>query len=375
VVQQLGREIGDLVTVSESGGGTSFNGFIESYGVRNTVAGIVTQGADTTILHGSGCVFVSALTSSGANGVTKLSQCEFPSAAAARINLTGAGCRVDLSGCTIAASGAFSAIAVTTGEIEMHGCDVRNNDGAADVLDAGAGTAGPVRIFGSSLVNAGGGGVADLSNAATAADPNILDGVQIGGGEAACGGVPCMVKGVVRLGAAADHDADLVTGTALFGAPGEFFSGPLAAPGVAMHAAYPGGGAVNDIVGPWTLPLPRRTVQLSLVVGGDPQSYTVTGLVDGKIATDVIGPTVAAGTVQGRIAFDAITGITGPDPVTDLTMETGNGFGVGGPVLRWDALGCDGAVEAMIAEDEPSGTVQPTTVPNAAHLYNVRFQR
>jgi len=56
-------------------------------------------------------------------------------------------------------------------------------------------------------------------------------------------------------------------------------------------------------------------------------------------------------------------------------METGNGFGVGGPVLRWDALGCDGAVEAMIAEDEPSGTVQPTTVPNAAHLYNVRFQR
>jgi len=149
----------------------------------------------------------------------------------------------------------------------------------------------------------------------------------------------------------------------------------LEAPGTNYHAAYAGGAAINDAIGPWTMPFPRRTVQID-AAGVTAVSVTVTGTApDGSIVTDIIACAGIA-IYQGVKAFEAITSVTSDvDPVTNITLQTGNGFGTVAPFAALQVLSADGVVEAAASNNPASGTVVPTSVPNGATIFSVRYTR
>lgn len=146
--------------------------------------------------------------------------------------------------------------------------------------------------------------------------------------------------------------------------------------GTAYHAQYAGGAAINDATGPWTMPLPRRTVEVVLgTSGANPVNVTITGTAsDGSALTDVIA-CAGVGTYQGVKAFETITSVTSDvDPVGTVDIKTGKGFAVAEPFATLDALSVNGVVESASSSHAASGTVVPTTSPDSAKDFTVRYQ-
>ena len=99
--------------------------------------------------------------------------------------------------------------------------------------------------------------------------------------------------------------------------------------------------------------------------------------------TDITGGALAevfnhgggAVTVQGARAFETVTSVVSDvDPQDTTDMQTGNGFAVGQPMSVLDVLSVDGVVEAANSSHLPTGTIVPTTAPNAARDFAVRYQ-
>lgn len=157
------------------------------------------------------------------------------------------------------------------------------------------------------------------------------------------------------------------------------FSVIPSAPGVAMHAQYPAGAAINS-VGPFTMQRPRRTCRIVLGVGGaNPVVYTITGVdVYGRTLTDVINAT-GPGTYEGTIAFHSITSFASNiDPLGTTDLQTGKGFQCNLlPLTPYDGaipqiyptIGVDGVEEALASASVVHNTIVPTTAPNGARVF------
>jgi len=150
----------------------------------------------------------------------------------------------------------------------------------------------------------------------------------------------------------------------------------LTAPGTNYVAQYPGGAAIADAVGPFVVPgYPYRTAQITVGVGGVATVFTL-DCIDkfGNVVQDVINAT-GAGTFQGAIAFQAITGFASDvDPVGTTDLEVGNGFCLSTlPATGITLLAVDEAIEAAASEDVPSATVVPTTAPDGIKNFVVQF--
>ena len=133
--------------------------------------------------------------------------------------------------------------------------------------------------------------------------------------------------------------------------------------GDAVHAQFAAGAAINAVAG-FTLTFPRRTFQFVFGAMSVATVVTVTG-------TDITG----AVTVEGARAFDGLTSVVSDvDPQDVVDMQTGEGFAVGQPMSVLDVLSVDGTVEAANSSHLPTGTIVPTTAPNAARDFAVRYQ-
>ena len=149
----------------------------------------------------------------------------------------------------------------------------------------------------------------------------------------------------------------------------------LATAGTAYHAAYTAGAPISDAVGPWTMPFPRRTVQVVLAGGGaNPVVVTVAGTApDGTVVSDAIS-CAGVGTYEGTKAFDTITSVSSNvDPLANTTLNTGKGFGTVVPFVALQALGVSGVLEAAASNHAASGTVVPTTSPDGTKSFAVRY--
>ncbi|MFA5166865.1 MAG: hypothetical protein WC449_06270 [Candidatus Paceibacterota bacterium] len=151
----------------------------------------------------------------------------------------------------------------------------------------------------------------------------------------------------------------------------------LVAPGTNYVGQYAAGAPLDDAVGPFVIPgYPFRTARIVLGVGGaDPVVYTVDGTdAFGNVVQDIITAT-GAGTYEGDIAFATITRFrsdVNPGGTTDLRV--GNGFNVSDPInTAVSRLAVNAVLEAPAATGLASGTVVPTTPPNAARNFTVRF--
>lgn len=173
-------------------------------------------------------------------------------------------------------------------------------------------------------------------------------------------------------GAAVDAHSD--TGNATL--RHEVHLGALAAAGVALHAAYVGGaGAIDDAAGPWVQTLPIRGWQITGDAATVAADWTIDFLdVNGSAGVEVIahpgGAVTVAGLESGRIT--RVRSSVDPGAGASVLVETSNGFSVGASFGTVE-LGVDGVIEAIVSNDPATGTVYPTTAPNAAHIYDVRY--
>lgn len=148
----------------------------------------------------------------------------------------------------------------------------------------------------------------------------------------------------------------------------------LPAKGVTVHASVAAGAPVN-ITTAFTMPFPRRSLQITLGVGGTTPVYTVTGTApDGtalvKTATFAAASTVDVG--AGADIFETITSVTSDiNPGGTTIVKTGDGFGIGA-FDTVDVFSCDGVVESVAVTSTATGGVKPTTAPNGTHCYSAR---
>lgn len=152
--------------------------------------------------------------------------------------------------------------------------------------------------------------------------------------------------------------------------------GPLPAP-AGLHAAYDGGsGAIDDQSGPWTaIKLPGRQLQVVGSAGCATGTATITGTSEaGATQTDTLA--IGAGTTtKGTKVFATVTRFaTSVDPGSGqtVTLQTGPGFGLGGPVTAIHALAVDGTREAAAQSSAATGFVEPTTAPNGTRVFAVQ---
>ena len=266
------------------------------------------------------------------------------------LTMTSTG-RFTAFGCNIAAVDDVEAINQSAGLIVLHGCDLSATRAADPVVES---TGGAFQQYGGTLQNGSTGDAGSFANDATASIPNLLVKVQVAG--------------------------DL---TGILGNKETIFLGPVSAP-ADTHAAYAGGGGViNDAVGPWTLPLPARTLQYVCSNNGswNAPNLTVTGTDesgDTVVETILAAALVAGATVQGTQVFSTIVSVVSSADIgagETLTVQTGLGIGVGGPVAAFDVLAVGETLEAFVVASAEGGYFTPTTAANGVNLYHVRVLR
>lgn len=147
------------------------------------------------------------------------------------------------------------------------------------------------------------------------------------------------------------------------------------APAVNYVAQYAAGAAIDDAVGPFARFVPPRTVMITRGGAGVATSYTIDGTdPDGNALQEIIAAP-GAGPYQGTRAFSTITRVRSDvDPTVTTDVQTGNGFGLAVVASDIDVVGVDGGNEAPVSVHAATGTVIPTTVPNAAHHYTVDYR-
>ena len=152
----------------------------------------------------------------------------------------------------------------------------------------------------------------------------------------------------------------------------------LKAPGGNYHAQFAAGAAIDHAISgaeQLIICTPPRTVQIARGGAGVATVYTVTGTdYAGNVITDTINSN-GASTVQGAKAFATITHVASDvNPTVTTDFQVGNGFSLCCTPSDVDSLGEDGVVAVIVSSDLPTGTIVPTTVPNAAHTYTVRYR-
>jgi hypothetical protein len=152
----------------------------------------------------------------------------------------------------------------------------------------------------------------------------------------------------------------------------------LKAPGGNYHAQFAAGAAIDHAISgaeQLIICTPPRTVQIARGGAGAATVYTVTGTdYAGNVLIETINSN-GAFTVQGTKAFATITHFaSNVDPTVTTDLQVGNGFSLCCTPSSIDSLGEDGVVAVIVSSDLTTGTVVPTTVPNAAHTYTVKFR-
>lgn len=153
----------------------------------------------------------------------------------------------------------------------------------------------------------------------------------------------------------------------------------LAAPGTNHHAAYAGGaGAIDDVVGPWTMPLPNRCPQVATSAAAAAGNATVVGTdCAGNPLTEVQACAGGGATQQFARAFRTITEFhysVDPGALQTVTLQTGNGLGLQEPFDTLVLLSVNGVVEAPASSHAATGTVVPTTDPDGSREYTVLYE-
>ena len=152
----------------------------------------------------------------------------------------------------------------------------------------------------------------------------------------------------------------------------------LSAAGTNYIVQYAAGAALDDAVGPFTAvePYPYRTVQIVLGATAVPTvDYTIDGLdAFGNVRQEVV-TAPGAGTYQGEIAWSSITRFRSDlDPGGTTDLQVGIGFAVSTPIeTAIQQLAVDEALEAAASVDLLSGSIVPTTAPNTARTFVVRY--
>lgn len=195
----------------------------------------------------------------------------------------------------------------------------------------------------------------------------------------AAGGTVSGTTATNNSGTAAVTAGTTVTGISLasYRSPKLAVLPPTAMPvkGVAMHLQDPGGAALNLVAG-FTLPLPRRNLEIIRSNAGPASvDYVVTGKApDGTVISETISAAINA-TTAGLLAFDVIDSIvTSVDPVSTTDFKTGVGFGIGEAFTAASAvLSVDGVVESIVSQDIASGTIVPTTPPDGTKTFCVQY--
>jgi len=147
----------------------------------------------------------------------------------------------------------------------------------------------------------------------------------------------------------------------------------LLAPGVTVHAQDAGGGALNLIAG-FTNHLPRRTLAITRSAAG-PANVTYTCYYTGpggtSATTQVVVPSGGTGTTLVAGEWTRVT--TTVDPVSTSNFVTGAGFSVGIVIQAGTTpiLSCNGVIDAIASSDLTTGTITPSTAPDAAKEFCV----
>jgi len=150
----------------------------------------------------------------------------------------------------------------------------------------------------------------------------------------------------------------------------------LPAKGVSVHAQVAAGAALN-VTTAFTVPYPRRALEIVLGVGGvNPVVFTVKGTkVDGSAAT-LTKSCAGAGTYDvgdGAQAFETVTSLTSDvDPGGTTDLKTSDGFSVGEVFSGTPVVSVDGVVDASPTLNAAWGGVK-STAPNGTHAYAVRY--
>jgi len=189
---------------------------------------------------------------------------------------------------------------------------------------------------------------------------------QRGANEAACEAIMRSVQQAEEI-----FDASRKTYASIAGAL-------LPAKGVSVHAQVAAGAAVN-VATAFTVPFPRRALEIVLGVGGvNPVVFTVVGTkVDGSAAT-LTKSCAGAGTYEvgdGAQAFETVTSLTSDvDPGGTTDLKTADGFSVGEVFTGTPLVSVDGVVDTSpTALNGAWGGVKPATIPNGTHAYAVRY--
>jgi hypothetical protein len=129
------------------------------------------------------------------------------------------------------------------------------------------------------------------------------------------------------------------------------------------HAQWPGGAAINAVTpanftNPDTTTYCDRVPELALAGGGTPGTYAITGTWDGKAQSDSI-TTVAGSTVKGKVPFDTITSVVGPDPAAALDLYHGDSYC--DPPCRCLQVGGAGDIDAQLSRESTLATTHPYT--------------
>jgi len=130
-----------------------------------------------------------------------------------------------------------------------------------------------------------------------------------------------------------------------------------------------------------TQPGTPRNLQLVTNAAWDGGSLEVTGYcADGILRTETIVPVVGGGTKVGTYAFALLTHLKNTGTFSagtadlQLAAAASTSFGVAARgIVDFLKLAVDGANEAIAAESLSLGTFRPTTVPNAAHHYEITY--
>jgi hypothetical protein len=157
-----------------------------------------------------------------------------------------------------------------------------------------------------------------------------------------------------------------------------FAGATLPAKGASVHTQVAAGAPLN-VTSAFTVPYPRRALEIVLGVGGtNPVVITVTGTAADGSALSIAQSCAGAGTYEvgnGAQVFETVTSMTSTiDPGGTVDLKTADGFGVGEVYTGTPLVSVDGVVDTNVTQlDAATGGVKSATNPNGTHTYSVRY--
>jgi hypothetical protein len=215
------------------------------------------------------------------------------------------------------------------------------------------------------LISAGGELVPSAAPGMSAASAKAIAAhVQRGANEAECEGIMRSALEASQTASFERKETQTIPGAA------------LPAKGVNVHAQFAAGAAINATTA-FTLPYPRRALEVVLGAAAVATVFTVKGTrVDG-VAFTLTKSVAGTGTFEigdGAQCPETITSFSSDvDPGDTVDLKTADGFSVGEPFVGTPTVSVDGVVEAAPTLNATWGGVKSGTNPNGTHAYSVRY--